>query len=251
MAKPTPTPKKRFDTLTGLAEEAGMLAPSLIHEMRQPLTGIRAGLELLSRRLGKELTSLDDWALVLAQVERIEEIFRAYQDFLHPERNPACPFAVRPVVDRVVKLQMFRLRRLGQRFSSQSPSDLPTGYGTENALLHALTNVMVNALDALEGSQGRLAVRTLAAPNAGVQIRVSDEGPGVPKELREKIFEARFTTKEQGSGLGLAIARRMMAPFGGKVELADDDDAGRLPWAKTEFVLTLPAPPVHTTMLIR
>ena len=237
-------PPKRFDTVAGLAEEASLLAPSLIHEMRQPLTGIRAGLELLARKLGTPLTSEDDWALVNAQVERIEEIFRAYQDFLHPERSPPSPFEVKPVVDRAVKLQQFRLRRLGPRFAATTAENL-VGFGTQNALLHALANVLVNALDALEGTQGRLAMRTFGAAPAGVQVRVSDEGPGVPKELREKIFEPRFTTKATGSGLGLAIARRMMFPFGGRVFLAEEGDPLRLPWAKTEFVLALPAPPAR------
>jgi len=240
MNKPTP---KRFDTMSSAVEEAGLLAPSLIHEMRQPLTGIRAGLELISRRLGTQVTSLDDWALITAQVDRMEELFRAYQDFLHPERNPPGPFPVRPVVERAITLQLFRLRRLGPRFTFTAAENLPNGFGIPNAVLHALINVLVNALDALEGSTGRLAVRLLPGASVGVQIRVSDEGSGVPRDLQEKIFEPHFTTKSTGTGLGLAIARRMMGAFGGRVDLATEKDAQRLPWAKTEFVLTLPPQP--------
>ncbi len=234
---------KRFDTITGLAEEASLLAPSLIHEMRQPLTGIRAGLELLSRRFGAQLTGLDDWMLVAAQVDRLEEVFRAYQDFAHPERNPPSPFPVRPVVDRAITLQQFRLRRLGPRFGFLASDPLPNGFGLPNGLLHAVTNVLSNALDALEGSTGRLGVRILPGAMGSVQVRVSDEGPGIPPDLREKIFEARFTTKATGSGLGLAIARRMMSAFGGRVELAPDTDPMKLWWAKAEFVLSVPIPP--------
>jgi signal transduction histidine kinase len=234
---------KRFDTLTSATEEASLLAPSLIHEMRQPLTGIRAGLELVSRRLGTQVTGLDDWALVTAQVDRLEELFRAYQDFLHPERNPPAPFPVKPVVERAIALQQFRLRKLGPRFAFQAAEQLPNGFGIPNAVLHAVLNVLVNALDALEGTTGRLAVRVFAANGSGVQVRVSDEGPGIPRDLHEKIFEARFTTKTTGTGLGLAIARRMMGAFGGRVELAQDKDPLRLTWAKTEFVLSLPLQP--------
>lgn len=234
---------KRFDTSAGLAEEASLLAPSLIHEMRQPLTGIRAGMELLARRLGTEATSLDDWALVTAQVDRMDEILRAYQDFLHPERTPPQAFPVKQVVQRAVALQTFRIRQLGPRFALHAPEGLPPAWGAPNALMHALTNVIANALDALEGTTGRLAVKLLESPAGGIALRVADEGPGVPLELRQKIFEARFTTKKLGSGLGLAICRRMMAAFGGSIELADEKDPQRLPWSKTEFVLCLPKPP--------
>lgn len=234
---------KRFDTIASLNEEASLLAPSLIHEMRQPLTGIRAGLELVSRRLGQQVTRLDDWALITAQVDRMEEIFRAYQDFLHPERNPPQAFPIKPVVERAVMLQTHRIRKLGPRFALHAPDGLPPAWGTPNALMHALANVIANALDALEGTTGRLAVGAIPGRLGGVTVRVADEGPGIPKDVREKIFEPRFTTKKTGSGLGLAIARRMMGAFGGRIELADEKDPQRLPWSKTEFVLTLPQPP--------
>ena len=240
-------PLRRQDTAANVAEEAGLLAPSLIHEMRQPLTGLRAGLELLSRRLGPTLTGSEEWGIVTAQVERLDELLRAYQDFLHPERNPPETFAVRPVVERAVALQIFRLRKLGPRFSFE-PGEPLSGFGLPAGLLHAAANVLVNALDALEasGKEGRLAVRVLPGAIGSVEVRVSDEGPGVPANLREKIFEARFSTKAHGTGLGLAISRRMMAAFGGRVELAPDKDARRLPWAKTEFVLVVPPPPAST-----
>jgi signal transduction histidine kinase len=236
---------KRQDTAVNVAEEAGLLAPSLIHEMRQPLTGARAGLELLARRRGTQLTSLDDWGIVITQLERIEELFRAYQDFLHPEKHPPTPFEVAPVIERAVALQIFRLRRLGARFSLEIAKPAPVGFGASKALLHAATNVLANALDALDeaGGGGRLCVRVLATDMNAVQVRVSDEGPGIPEKLRDKIFEPRFTTKAHGSGLGLAIAQRMMSASGGHIELAAAKDPLRLPWAKTESVLTFPPPP--------
>jgi signal transduction histidine kinase len=78
-----------------------------------------------------------------------------------------------------------------------------------------------------------------------VDVRISDEGPGIPGQLRGRIFEPRFTTKPpgRGSGLGLHVARRLMARQGGDVFLVGDADPARLPWAATEFCITVPPPP--------
>jgi signal transduction histidine kinase len=89
-------------------------------------------------------------------------------------------------------------------------------------------------------------VRVLAGrEGAGVDVRISDEGPGIPAPLRARIFEARFTTKPpgRGSGLGLHVARRLMARQGGDVFLVPDADPARLPWAATEFCIAVPPPP--------
>jgi C4-dicarboxylate-specific signal transduction histidine kinase len=114
--------------------------------------------------------------------------------------------------------------------------------------VHAATNLLANAVDAVEAREGasRVEVRVLpGSAGAGVEVRVSDEGEGIPAELRACVFEPRFTTKPRGkgSGLGLHIARRLMAQAGGEVYLVAEQDPARLPWAATEFCIALPAPP--------
>ena len=231
------------------ALEAGeLVAPALIHEMRQPLLGLKVGLQLLARQLGTALTAQEDFALVGDQVARLEEILRGYQQFLDPHRQAVAELPLEPVVRRAVALLRFRHDRLGHRFTVECAPGLPYARASAHPLLHALTNVLVNAFDALEegAPEARVAVR-LARSLEGqrLEIRVSDEGSGIPAELRARIFETRFTTKApgKGSGLGLAIARRMMAGVGGEVRLAEADDAARAPWARTEFVLSVPVAP--------
>jgi len=113
-------------------------------------------------------------------------------------------------------------------------------------VVHAAVNLMANALDALEqgGGKGRLAVRVLACPDGGAEVRVTDEGPGITAEHRERLFKAKFTTKGpgKGTGLGLQIARTLMTRAGGDVRLVAEGDPLRLPWA-TEFGIKVPPPP--------
>lgn len=234
---------------TGAGErwsEDGVLAPGLVHEMRHPLMGLKAGLQMLERRLGSAVATDEAWTLVTGQVLRMEELLRGYEEFLRPGTAVPRAFVLQPVVHRSVDLLGWRLRSLGEAFTLELPAE-PVGVsGTPEALLHALTNLLVNALDANEevGGTGRLAVRLLVLEGQGrVQVRVSDEGAGIPEELAPRVFEPRFTTKApgRGSGLGLSVARRLMAEVGGTVRLVEGDDPRRLAWARTEFCLELTA----------
>jgi signal transduction histidine kinase len=222
-----------------------LLAPSLLHELRQPLTGAEAAATLLERA-SRELGRADDWRMLRAQLARIAEIVNGYEDLLRPGRTQPAAFPVGPVVSRAVDLLAHRVRPLAGRFSLARVDDRH-GYGAPGAVLHAATNLLANALDALEGARGdaRVAVRVLCAGAAGVEVRVSDEGVGIPAEHSARIFEPRFTTKgtRRGSGLGLHVARRLMARYGGQVFLVADQDPSRLPWAVTEFCIAVPAPP--------
>lgn len=220
------------------------LLAGLIHEMRHPLLGIKAGLELLARRLGDTVKGAEEWQMIGAQVGRLEELFRTYQGVFGAERAPRIPFALAPVIDRVIELLRYRLQPLGERFKVEGAANA-RAFGVPQALQHAVTNLLANALDAVDGaSRARLLVRVLPAQGTLIEIRISDEGPGIPEELRDRIFAGGFTTKAhgKGSGLGLHIARTAMAAQGGELRLVQEKEPHRMPWAKTEFALLLPRP---------
>ena len=148
-------------------------------------------------------------------------------------------------MSRAVDVLAHRVRPLARRFVFAAEPGATLGFGTPSALVHATTNLLANAIDAVEeAGAARVEVRVVRAPS-GVEVRVSDEGVGVPEELRERIFEPRFTTKApgRGSGLGLHLSRRLIARDGGEVFLVGADDPRRLSWARTEFCIAIPAPP--------
>jgi len=214
------------------------LEAELLHEMRHPLLGIKAGLELLSRELGAELTGLDDFRLVTAQVARMEELLRTWQDLFASPLSGAETFAVDPVVSRALDLFGHRLRPFGDRFSYASRPEAKA-HGVAQALLHATMNLVANAVDETEHGPGRLMVRVLDADER-IEVRVSDDGEGIHPAHRDRIFDRRFTTKKRGSGLGLYIAHSLMERSGGKVWLVGEDDPSRAAWAGAEFAISLP-----------
>jgi signal transduction histidine kinase len=226
-----------------LMEEAEPLAPGLMHELRHPLMGLIAGLELLARRI-PAVGGTQEWQLLNAQAARMEELLRTYQDLFAGGPVQPAAFAVDETVRRAVALLNPRLRKLGDRFSVESCPGPVLALGAAPLLVHAVTNLLVNALDAVEerGGQARLQVRVLCAP-LRVQVRVSDEGVGIPADVQPRIFQPRFTTKPagRGTGLGLHLARTAMERAGGDLRLVDAGDPDRAAWARTEFGISLPA----------
>jgi signal transduction histidine kinase len=236
------------DTLSRIgALDADLVAPTLLHELKQPLMGADASARLLERSFGEELARDEEWRILRAQLDRLAEIVLEYEELLGPGDAEPARYAVGPVVSRAVALLAHRVRPLARRFALDRADADREGFGAPGALVHAATNVLANALDAIEGVRGdpRVQVRVLAGSRGGVEVRVSDEGVGIPENLRGRLFEPRFTTKApgRGAGLGLHLARRLMVRHGGEVFLVADRDPVRLPWAVTEFCIAVPAPP--------
>jgi signal transduction histidine kinase len=103
--------------------------------------------------------------------------------------------------------------------SSRDPGPLVV-QGDPVLLEWALESLVRNAIDALAGRGGQVDISTVALADAGVRVRVADDGPGVPRELRNQIFKAGFSTKEGGWGIGLALTRRIVEEnHGGKLVL--------------------------------
>lgn len=226
--------------------EAELLAPGLIHEMRHPLSGIKAGMQLIAAALGERVTSLDEWDMVTSQVRRLEDTLQTFQELAEPQTICAVPFAVEPVVRDALALLRFRSRCLGDRFALVVEDGVPLAHGSPQALLHAVTNLVVNAFDAVEAvaRPARVEVRVLrASPGEGAQVRVSDEGPGLSPAVARRLFQPRFTTKPRGkgTGLGLSIARRLIEASGGHVSVVAVGDPARRPWASVEFAIELVA----------
>jgi signal transduction histidine kinase len=236
------------ETLTAIvALDADLVVPSLLHELKQPLMGADASVRLLERTLGATLAAEEEWHILRAQLDRIGEILLQYEGLLRPGDGDPLPFAVGPVVARAIALLAHRVRPLARRFDVVSAEGDRVGFGAPGALVHAATNVLANALDAVEDAdeEARVQVRLLPGTLGGVEVRVSDEGTGISPQDQDRLFEPRFTTKApgRGTGLGLHLARRLMTRQGGDVFLVGRRDPARLPWAVTEFCIAIPPPP--------
>jgi signal transduction histidine kinase len=200
----------------------GRLAASVAHEINTPLQTIQTGLELLRSLPPEEQACLLDDAI--DEIQRIGRIVHQLLDLYRPA--VAGPVDLSALIDRVVFLLSKRIedqRILVQRaVSSAQPA-----YGRVDELMQIVINLVVNALDAMPaGGMLSFSVRMAGERPAQLILDISDTGPGVPADLRVRIFEPFVTTKATGTGLGLAISRQIAEQNSGELTLADSSVHG-------------------------
>lgn len=232
-------------TAAGRLAEFGRFAAQQIHELRQPLFAIKGLGQLLLEKERAELDEVLDFARhIVDQSERLTALVSDLRQMAIPApRNMKRRAEVGAVLVRVSSLLDFRLRKRATLRTYIAP-DVPPVAAAPQALEQIFINLLANALDAVAGVPSAIIqVRARALPeNPGLtEIAVADNGAGIAKAVRARLFETFFTTKgdEQGTGLGLAVSREIARAAGGDLVLLDDPGIWEEP-AVTVFRLTLP-----------
>lgn len=222
----------------------GLLSAGIAHEVGNPLAAIVGLLELLDE---PDLLDADEAAdtrrRIRNEVERIDGIVRELLTFARsPDDNPAVA-DLRPAIETALRLCSHHPRSRGLRIVQELPPDSIQALHVEGRLVQVLLNLLVNAADASSGG-GTVKLVVTEAPD-GVTIAVEDTGPGVPPAMRERVFEAFYTTKApgQGTGLGLAMCRRLVDAWGGRVWIESSTLGGArvAVWLPTVAPLSTPA----------
>ena len=196
---------------------AGMARESA-HQLGTPLSSLSGWLELLGER---EQDALTGKAIhhMRGDLERLERVAHRFERIGRPPRQD--PVDVRHLVEQVGGYFRARVPTLAHAVEiAASGGDEPLLIHGDAVLLEwALEVLMKNAVDALAGRGGRIYIASSRVPE-GVRIRVADDGPGIPREIRARVFEAGFSTKDSGWGVGLALARRIVEEnHGGRLML--------------------------------
>jgi signal transduction histidine kinase len=186
---------------------AGMARESA-HQLGTPLSSLSGWLELLGEREDDPLTG-KAIGHMRGDLERLERVAHRFERIGRPPRRD--PVDVRHLVDQVGGYFRARVPTLAHAVEiASSGGDEPLVVHGDAVLLEwALEALMKNAVDALAGRGGRIYISAARVPE-GVRIRVADDGPGIPRELRTRVFEAGFSTKDHGWGVGLALTRRII-----------------------------------------
>ena len=228
----------------------GEMARQVAHEIKNPLTPIRLGIQhlmRLRRERPAELGGVLDGTgqRILAEIDRLDAIARAFSRFAlpSPERPPVEVVNAGEVLREVVGL--YQLGDTPVRWEFEGDEGLAVMVRRDE-LAEVLVNLFENARDA---GATRIIVRSGrhardmagAARDLGVKIEVQDNGKGIPADALPRVFEPRFSTTTSGSGLGLAIARRLVEAWGGTIGIASELGAG----TTVTLVLAGPAPPAR------
>ncbi|HEY0004068.1 MAG TPA: ATP-binding protein [Pyrinomonadaceae bacterium] len=217
----------------------GQMAATIAHEVKNPLSAIKSIAQVMreDEALAREYSR--DLSLIVNETDRLS---RSVTQLLSFARS-APPAAARARVDELVQsfVELFRAEA-GERgilLECRAETQAELNGHLAAALRDALSNLLLNAIQATPAG-GRILVQA-SLEAEGLNIYVSDSGPGVPDNLRARIWEPFFTTKQRGTGLGLSIVRKRMEEVGGAVRLAPASDGeGAL------FQLQLPGKLLHT-----
>ena len=216
----------------------GEVARKLAHEIKNPLTPI----QLSAQRIRKaHLRGAADLDQVIAEstdaiVQEVEALKNLVDEFAQFARLPAAnlvPSSLHEIIEQA--LSLYEGLFSGVRLERRLAAELPELRLDPDQLKRALINLVDNAIEAME-RQGRLTVATEYDRAQGlVRLSVADEGPGVPAEDKERLFEPHFSTKQRGSGLGLAIVSRIVQEHHGVLRVEANQPHGAV------FVIELPA----------
>ena len=217
----------------------GRLTSGVGHEVKNPINAIVVHLELLKTKLGDaSAPAVRHLEVIDAEIHRLDRVVQTLVDFSRPVELRLSEQDLRPVIDDVLALAAEELSTHNVTLVSRLPSKPLVAKIDADLLKQAVLNVIQNGAQSMEQG-GRLEV-VLDEEGKTAVLRVSDEGPGIPEEIREKIFDLYFTTKSGGSGIGLAMTYRILQFHHGSVEVESEVGRGaefllRIPLAATEW----------------
>lgn len=186
---------------------AGMARESA-HQLGTPLSSLSGWIELLEEADGNATTQRAV-SQMRADVERLDRVARRFERIgRRPKREPVDLSAM---VERIADYFRARVPTRANAIAIDVATAPPVMVEGDPVLLEWVLEVLVkNAIDALSGRGGRVSLSAETTPEGGARLRVADDGPGIPRELRERIFDPGFTTKTGGWGIGLSLAKRIV-----------------------------------------
>ena len=215
----------------------GKLAAGVAHSIRNPLTSVKMRLFSMQRSLDLSATQKEDFDVISEEIRHIDAIVRNFLEFSRPPKLKIQKVSLSEVVNMAIQLLRHRLESYNVGVELYRKRPLPEIEGDPEQLKEVLVNLMVNACEAMpDGGQIVIHEEEGVTKPLGrvVVIRVSDNGPGIPDSIQDKVFQPFFSTKEEGTGLGLSIATRIIEDHRGWLHVKAREGKG------TTFTITLP-----------
>lgn len=215
----------------------GRVAAGIAHEIRNPLSGVNMYLSALK---DSPLAGDGNTAVIIEKIRaassRIEAVVKRVLDFSRPTKPTLAWMQVNRALENVLELSVVTLRKEDVTLETDLARDLPLIYADQQLLEQVFLNLVTNAMQAMRDWDGPKKLLMETGMNAErILVQVSDSGPGVPPEIRDRIFDPFFTGTSQGSGIGLSLCRRIISDLGGSLAYEESR------WGGAQFTVVLPA----------
>jgi PAS domain S-box-containing protein len=214
----------------------GRMAAGVAHEINNPLSGILIYTELLKESLKDRPEFLKDLQEIIDQTLRCKRIASELLEFSRKSAGKISSFSLDDLISKCLALLINKASFQNIVVTTAIDANMPNLTGDMSQLQQVFTNLFINAADAMEG-KGKLHIRATFDQSRSIfVIQVTDTGPGVPQECRDKIFDIFFTTKPagKGTGLGLSVSQNILKIHGGHISFDCPPEGG------TVFTVELP-----------
>jgi PAS domain S-box-containing protein len=207
-------------------ESIGTLAAGIAHEVGNPLTAISSLVQVI-QRTSSDAFAKEKLELINSQVNRIARIIRELVDFSRPSTHVTKATEINRVIREALNIVQYGKKVKDIAFTIDLAGNLPDIHIVPDQAVQVFINILMNAVDALEGKKGAISV-TSAADDQTIRVIVKDTGKGIDPSDMEKIFEPFYTTKAtgQGTGLGLWVSYGIVKSFGGDIFLESEPGRG-------------------------
>ena len=193
----------------------GQLAAVVAHEVRNPLAGISGALQIIQGRLGETSSDREVMGEILERIDGLNSMVAALLLYANPRPPRNEPIQIDALLESTVEIA--RRDPDLKAVEIEIQGDCPALAGDPEQLRTLFTNLLLNAGQAMNGC-GRLRLE-VGKNEQHCSVAISDSGPGMSAEVRERIFEPFFTTRSRGTGLGMAVANQVVEAHGGEITI--------------------------------
>lgn len=191
------------------------------HEVRNPINNISTGLQVMSSSFDTDDPIQNDLIRLKKDTDRLANLMKSVLSFSKTKEYKFNSVDIEGLVRNLIDRWRLNLASKDIHPHIKCANNITKVKGDRRALEQVLTNIIQNAVNAMNGQGGTLGIRIEPVRDTGLlnmlKLDISDTGPGIPEEIRERIFEPFFTTSKNGTGLGLAITKRIIAAHNGQI----------------------------------
>ncbi|MDD5455146.1 MAG: ATP-binding protein, partial [Candidatus Ratteibacteria bacterium] len=229
---------RKLDRLSAL----GQLAAEVAHEVKNPLGIIKNSAQILQSGSLDESKKKEIVTFIIEEAERINKVINNFLQFARPPKTKKQKTDIIEILNRTIQLVSDTLAKNNIELVKEYEESLPFIRADQSQLQQLFLNLILNAVEAMSDKGGKLKISAKVEIKVAeekvdkkwIEIIFSDTGRGISPQLKNKIFEAFYTTREQGTGLGLSISKRIVENHGGEISLQSEIGKG------SDFKIMLP-----------